>query len=479
MSGMSRRTRESVVVLGLVAVLLLASVASLTLPALRGDDREVTRDRGHVSDRVPTPTFEGAADASAAAASGRTTRPSTAVECDPADVSAGVPVSDPGAVTGENVSVAVIDPNGFDSDDPDLTRHVASARSFDRDGDLTVRNGGDNQHGTVVARQVSETAPDATLHLANFRTARDFSRAVEWAIGKNVDVIVAPTVFYAKPNDGTAPVSRAVSRAAEEGIVVVVPTGNVAARHWEGSYDGGGTVEFRPNETRMYVDGEDRRMEAWLWWNRSNGDRRHEFDIVLYRETDDGARRIAESRDHPAGPVGTNQVLADEIRPTNLLSRLLADGEYFLRIEGPPGGAHRVELVVATHRLERPTAAGSIMAPATAGHPGVVSVGAARSGRAEPLPRSGRGPTNDGRRGVDVLAPATATGEYSLTGTSAATAHAGGLVALVRAQNPTLTPTEVASVLAGTADGEAVSEATGHGTIDREAALECARTAGV
>ena len=94
---MSRRTRESVVVLGLVAVLLLASVASLALPALQGDDREVTRDRGNISDRVPTPTFESAADGtSAAAASGRTTRPPTAVKCDPADVPAGVPVSDPG-----------------------------------------------------------------------------------------------------------------------------------------------------------------------------------------------------------------------------------------------------------------------------------------------------------------------------------------------------------------------------------------------
>ena len=477
---MPRQTRESVVVFGLVAALLLASVASLALPALQVDDREETRDRGDVSDRVPTPSFDGTADeTSAAAASGQAARPSAAIDCDPDDVPAGVPVSDPEAVTGENVSVAVIDPSGFDVDDPELTSRVAGARSFDRDDDLTVENGGDNQHGTVVARQVSETAPGATLHLANFRTAHDFTRAVEWAIRQDVDVIVAPTVFYAKPNDGTAPVSRAVSRAAEEGIAVVVPTGNVAARHWEGSYDGGGAVEFRPNETRMYVDGEDRRIEAWLWWNRSDGDRRHEFDVVLYRETDDGARRIAESRDHPTGPVGTNQVLVDEIRPTNPLSRLLGDGEYFLRIEGPPDGAPRVELVVATHRLERPTAAGSVMAPATAEHPGVVSVGAARPGRAEPLPRSGRGPTNDARRGVDVLAPATVTGEYSLTGTSAATAHAGGLAALVRAQNPTLTPAEVAGVLAETADGEAVTEATGHGTVDRDAALECARTAGV
>ena len=38
---------------------------------------------------------------------------------------------------------------------------------------------------------------------------------------------------------------------------------------------------------------------------------------------------------------------------------------------------------------------------------------------------------------------------------------------------------EVAGVLAETADGEAVTEATGHGTVDRDAALECARTAGV
>lgn len=477
---MRRPARESVAVLAMVAVLLLASVASLTLPVLRLEEHdEPVRERPGVSERVFTPSPDGptGTEPSGAAAAGTTgRRPTALVDCDPVRVPSGAPDSAADPPTGENVSVAVIDPSGFAVNDPDLAGRIAGARSFDRRDELGVRNGGANRHGTAVAEQVAGMAPDARLYLANFRDSRDFTRAVEWAVRRDVDVIVAPTVFYAKPNDGTAPVSRAVARAAEEGVPVVVPTGNVANRHWEGTYRGGRTGGVVPDESRLYIDGGGDRIEAWLWWNRSETGSRDEFTLALYRETDDGPRRIAESSDHPGGPVGTNQVLAGDVRSDGLLSRLLAGGPHFLRIEGAPNGTHRVELVVTTHRLSDPVPRGSITAPATARHGGVVSVGAGRRATDEPLPRSGRGPTNDGRRGVDVLAPATITGDYSLTGTSAATAYAGGVVTLIEARNPSLSPAEVRGVLAETADGSEVSDATGYGMIDRGAALECARS---
>lgn len=473
-------SHEPVAIFGMVSMLLLASAAPFALPVLTesGDAVRPAATPPGGSDPGLTPVANGSGPT---ATTGPTSTdrvsagPATAaVDCGPADEAQQTPAGGGGGATGDGVAVAVVDPSGFAVDDPAVADQVAATASFDQRGDLGIRNDGRNRHGTASARLVARTAPDASLYLANFRTAHDFTRAVEWAIDRDVDVLVAPTVFYAKPNDGTAPVSRAVSKAAEAGITVVVPTGNVADRHWEGTYDGGGAVEFAPNDTRLYLSGDAGRAELWLWWNRSDDDRRHDFSVALYRETDDGPERIAESEEYPVGPVGTNQVLTEKVRTNDLLSDTIGNGTYFVRIEGPPNATHRVELVVPTHRLERPTARGSLVAPATADRRGVVAVGAGQRATGRPTARSGRGPTNDGRLGIDLLAPATAGGEQPFTGSSAAASRVGGVAALVTERNPSLSPTEVEAVLAATADGEGASLGAGHGMLDAEAALACA-----
>jgi hypothetical protein len=381
----------------MVAVLLVASIAPFTLPVLRAasaDDVGTQAGPDTPTSAAPVDTLAPGGPTDTATPGGptdtvtpgdtatpggpTTTTPDSAPAINSAtpppgdrdvrcDTTGGTPT---GGATGDGVSVAVIDPTGFAVDDPAIEDQVAATASFAQGADLNVPNGGRNRHGTASARVVAREAPGASLYLANFRTAYDFERAVEWAIERDVDVVVAPTVFYAKHNDGSSPVSEAVTAATEAGVAVVVPTGNVAEHHWEDVYTGGGTVQFEPGDTRMYLRGDGDRVRLWLWWNRSDDVDPNAFSAVLYRETDDGTRPVASSEDYPVGPVGTNQVLTEEVRTNDLLDHAVENGSYFVRIEGPPNETHRVELVVPTHRLERPSARGSVMAPATATGPG-------------------------------------------------------------------------------------------------------------
>lgn len=495
---------EPLVVAGVVLGLLAATVLPFAMAAVDLDDRWTPTTPSAVGGKSDTamssPAAAGPAPPGTETATPRTPTPGRAVDpaatrptltapdvrCDPSTSTGSreqFPLQMDGrAVTGEDVAVAVIDPSGFDVDDPRLRDRVVATRSFSTGESLRLDNGGNHRHGTESAATIARLAPAADLHLANFRTAHDFTAAVEWAVDQEVDVIVAPVSFYAKPNDGSAPVSKAVTAASDREIPVVVPVGNVATQHWEGTYRGGPWLRFGANDTRLYLQGSDEPVQLWLWWNRSDDAARHDFRVVLYRDHGDTAERIATSQDYPRGPVGTNQVLFERIRTNNVLSEQIANGTYFVRVRGPVDAVHRVELVATAHPLASPVSRGSLAAPATA-RGSVIAVGAADPTTGRALPTSAWGPTNDGRPGIDLLAPGAAVGPDGTTvrGTSAAAAYTGGVVALMLAVRPGLTPAQAEAVLEATAspaEGAGGALQTGHGLVDPAAALACVSDAG-
>jgi subtilisin family serine protease len=268
--------------------------------------------------------------------------------------------------------------------------------------------------------------------------------------------------------------------AADAGVSVVVPTGNAAQRHWAGTHDGGEWVEFSDGRTRLPLRGSSDRVRLWLWWNESDaGD--HNVTIHLYEETDNGSRQVARSRAYPRGPVGTNQVLVESVETNDLLSQSVPNGTYHVRVSAPANATHRLELVSTSHRFADPEPRRSIAAPATARAPGVVAVGAAAPGDRRPMDRSGRGPTNDGRPGIDFLAPG-ATPERSglaFTGTSAAAAYTGGVAALLQAVDPGMTPAATERALEASAAPVDRNRtlAAGHGLLDADDAVACVRNA--
>lgn len=374
-------------------------------------------------------------------------------------------------VTGENVSVGVIDVTGFDTGHEALAGQVEAARAFGGNGG--VANSGRNRHGTAAAAVVARTAPGADLHLAAVDSPADYRRAVTWLVASDVDVIVAPVSFYGTPGDGSALVARYANWATRRGVVFVAPTGNLAGSHWQGRYQGGtvggiddgGTNEDDTgddllrfgNVTRNYLAGRGGRATVWLSWDPSRAGAN--FTAELYRHDGNGTVLVARSQPYAADGVPNERIVAR-----------LEGGTYYVVVRGPPNATGtRVRLVSPTHRLQSTTAAGSLVAPATG--QGVVGVGAYDRSADRVEPYSSRGPTADGRLGVDLVAPsrhAVAGYDAPFVGSSAAAPYAGALAALVLDAEPGLSPRAVefrlerAAVDVGPGGTDAVS---GHGLV--------------
>jgi hypothetical protein len=155
---------------------------------------------------------------------------------------------------------------------------------------------------------------------------------------------------------------------------------------------------------------------------------------------------------------------------------MLGDGQYAIAIDGPAESTGtQLRIASSTHSFAQAHPNRSIVAPATA--PGAVSVGAINPVTGEIEPFSSRGPTADGRPGVDVVAPNRqvipgTTVEF--TGTSASAAFVGGIAALAIDVAPGLSPRELNQALENATTRADYSVARGHGRVDPEATVRTA-----
>jgi hypothetical protein len=437
-------------------------------------------------------------------------------------------------VTGEGVTVGVVDVTGFDTAHPALSDRVRGARAFAPGDD--VANGGRNDHGTAAAVTVARVAPDASLYLATFDRPAGFQRAVEWLVARGADVVVAPVAAYGAADDGSSLTARVAANATAAGATVVVPTGNLARGHWEGPYrpapDGAHRFGDDEGTTRTWLQPPDAggfrttgHLTAWLSVDVLGGDARGpapddgpadgspsagpgsgpsgpgglapDLELALYRANATGARVVATSE--PAtGPGVDGERLAADLQPGQHYLVVRPDGvdngsgrsgvdtpAGLGGVDGVDAEDVRIEVASPSHDLSRRRSAGSLVAPATGDAGGLVAVGAATS-NGTPAAYSSRGPTADGRLGVDVVAtttlwPAPGSDDGSGAagaGTSAAAATVGGTVALVRAANPSLSPARVELLVRATAADvppPGPDVAAGYGGIDPWRAVRRAR----
>ena len=371
-------------------------------------------------------------------------------------------------VTGKNVSVGVVDVTGFDTTDPAFSNRVVAARAFG--SGATVENHGRNAHGTAATSVVARVAPDANLYLAAFESPDSYRQAVEWLVEADVDVIVAPVTFYGKPGDGTARVDQVATDAVRQGVVFVTPAGNLARGHWTGQYESvdDATLQFE-GDSKNYLRGGGREVILWLSWDRSHWE--DDFTVELHRTDGQETRVVARSQPY----------LADDIPNERIVASPQA-GTYFFVVRGPPNATGaRLTLESPTHDFQHARSSGSIASPATAR--GALSVGAYDDRVRAVEPFSSHGPTSDGRLGVDVLAPdrhesARTGGEF--VGSSASAPYVGGVVALMLADAPCLSPRQVEQRLERTAadiGSTGVDFATGHGTVRPGHAVRSAQSA--
>lgn len=359
-------------------------------------------------------------------------------------------------ITGENVSVGVLDVTGFETDRATLGDQVVATRQFDETGNTMDGDA----HGTATALTIARMVPDADLYLGTFETFDGYAAGLEWMLEQDVDVVVAPIAYAGTIPDGTSRLSETSTTATDRGLVIVAPAGNLGAGHWMGTYQPTDGIHTFEDETVNDIQGAAGRAEFWLTWD----DPSEEYSLELHRLHDqrDETELLVRSVAYDGGNG-----------PAHRLTVNLRDDQYGLVVRGPQNATGTtIRVASATHTLADGQPAQSVTAPASA--PGVISVGAIDPATGDIEEFSSRGPTTDGRLGISVVAPASQpVGDEPFVGTSASAAFTGGVAALVLDVEPTLEPEDVRWLLATSADAnDSVNPATGYGRIDPHGAIE-------
>ena len=318
---------------------------------------------------------------------------------------------------------------------------------------------GGGTHGTAVAESVMDIAPEASLYISNPRSLSELRNAVDWMISEGASVINHSRMWqFDGPGDGTSPISisplRTIDRAVAAGIVWVNAAGNQGPKAWfkRGPF----------SYTTVNVDGEDIRFINFdgsefenpayvggrleLRWEDSWGRATRDLDLVLVNpDYDQGVLysinpQTGEDGHVPYESVGTatqrKVLVAHHGGSEPGWIQLLGWGWTQLEFNTPDTG--------------------SIVNPAESANPGMLAVGAAHWNDVNAIrPYSSRGPTPDGRVKPDVVAAdcgETAADHGPFCGTSQASPHVAGMVALVRQRFPNYTPAQVTAYIKDNAE---------------------------
>jgi subtilisin family serine protease len=328
-----------------------------------------------------------------------------------------------------------------------------------------------SKHGTGVAENVIDIAPEVSLYLANspgFRT--DSWAIVDWMISEGVTVINRSLggPFWG-PGDGTSPIPynylELVDRAVEGGIAFVSSAGNEHEQSWfeDTPSFAGGILEFADGDTTNSMgyryDGvpylrlpEGREVWAYLRWEDTWPGASTDLDIfVLEASSGD----IIDASVRP-------QSGDDNHYPTErLYFEIPREGEYYIVVEHVSGELPSWIQLMAPQsgELEHFSDGYSIGSLDESANPGMMAVGATHYWDTNTIADySSLGPTPDGRIKPDIVGTAcgeTATYEVGLrngnncwfAGTSSASPHVAGLAALVKQTHPFSTSQQVVEYL--------------------------------
>ena len=361
--------------------------------------------------------------------------------------SLGVQQAHQSGITGEDVEVGIID-TGFDPQNPAIASNVVNTRSF-RSFEASPA------HGTSVAEIVTRTAPDTQLSLVSTSTGTDTQAAINYLRREDVDIIIHSAGFPAFEDDGNHILTDEINAATGSGILFVNSAGNYAQTHWEG--------QFRD------ADGDD--FHEWTTSGDelnalpdSNSDFSGGKVSVFVRWEDDG--ELSNYKPYLYNPV-TEEYIAEGgtfAGTPNRYARLSAEVNpqplslVIVHTEGPAND--EIEVIVdGPQEIQRNIPASSLLVPADV--PAALSVGAYQVGPRRLAPYSSRGPTDDGRTGIDVTGYTNirvenelyGTEEFVFPGTSAAAPYVGGVAALVEDDQPgDQSPAELTSTLKSSSD---------------------------
>ncbi|ESP88850.1 choice-of-anchor D domain-containing protein [Candidatus Halobonum tyrrellensis] len=381
-------------------------------------------------------------------------------------------------VTGENVTVAVVDVGGFNLSNPELDGVVAH-RNYHEGG---IGNGTVGAHGTATAALVSDAAPGANVVAVRVGTYLQAQAAVEW-LREETDVDAVSMSLGWKdvgPLDGTAPLSTEIQRSVDAGTPYFVAAGNAGGgNHWDGQWsdpDGDGWLNFAGDDELMTVETVSpgsSMLFALQWDDWPDSDQDYALYLYQYEsDFDDG---------DPDGGMAYEVVDTAQTGSQEPLERFEMSGAYgryyvAVRSQDADNSSYFTAFAGDAQRLTPSTSARSVTEPGVA--PAATTVGAVDAATGELEPFSSRGPTVDGRRKPDLVGPDNvSTGAYggsSFYGTSAAAPHTAGAAALLLGVDPDLSPAEVETTLTETASpvgGSEPNSNAGAGLVDAGAAV--------
>jgi subtilisin family serine protease len=329
------------------------------------------------------------------------------------------------------------------------------------------------QHGTAVAEIVFDMAPDAAMLLTNIDTLFAHSQATSWLLSNGANVISSSlSWFNVGPGDGTGPVNFDVERATGSGAAWVTSAGNMAQRHWDGAFrdpDNDGWNNFdgssETNPALLAADGSLTVFLNWDDWFTTNQD----YDLYIFFECSesagaaypcDGDSDSLPAADRPLVLAGISRNPQEGTEaPVEQVTVTAGDEPVVAHVAIRKVDASRsaqletffVGDIVTTPAFVVPE--GSITIPADT--ESAVAVGATYWSDDSLEPFSSWGPTADGRRKPDIVAPdgvITVTyGPLSFYGTSAATPHVAGAIALLKSRAGLYSYDQIVRILYGRA----------------------------